>query len=105
LRQQRSGQDALLRGRQMSMTEQRFLNRCKAKKQFLFGFLTRSATYRLTFSAIFAAPFREVSEWSKEHAWKVCMGQKLIVGSNPILSAKNAPGIELGAFLCFGGTL
>ena len=24
-----------------------------------------------------------MSEWSKEHAWKVCMGQKLIVGSNP----------------------
>jgi hypothetical protein len=37
---------------------------------------------------IFAAPFREVSEWSKEHAWKVCMAQKVIVGSNPILSAK-----------------
>ena len=40
-----------------------------------------------TFLPIFAAPFREVSEWSKEHAWKVCMAQKVIVGSNPILSA------------------
>jgi hypothetical protein len=28
-----------------------------------------------------------VSEWSKEHAWKVCIAQKVIVGSNPILSA------------------
>jgi hypothetical protein len=49
--------------------------------------MTSSPTYQPTFSLIFAAPFREVSEWSKEHAWKVCMGQKLIVGSNPILSA------------------
>ena len=39
------------------------------------------------FRRIFAAPFREVSEWSKEHAWKVCIAQKVIVGSNPILSA------------------
>lgn len=31
----------------------------------------------------------EVSEWSKEHAWKVCMAQKVIVGSNPILSTEN----------------
>ena len=29
----------------------------------------------------------EVSEWSKEHAWKVCMRQR-IEGSNPSLSAK-----------------
>jgi hypothetical protein len=28
-----------------------------------------------------------VSEWLKEHAWKVCIPQKGIVGSNPILSA------------------
>ena len=28
-----------------------------------------------------------VAEWSKAHAWKVCMGQKLIVGSNPTRSA------------------
>ena len=27
-----------------------------------------------------------MSEWSKEHAWKVCMAQKVIVGSNPIPS-------------------
>jgi hypothetical protein len=30
----------------------------------------------------------EVSEWSKEHAWKVCIPQKGIEGSNPSLSAK-----------------
>jgi hypothetical protein len=30
----------------------------------------------------------EVSEWLKEHAWKVCIGQKPIAGSNPALSAK-----------------
>ncbi len=29
-----------------------------------------------------------MSEWSKEHAWKVCMPQKGIKGSNPFLSAK-----------------
>ena len=28
-----------------------------------------------------------VAEWSKAHAWKVCMGQKLIEGSNPSRSA------------------
>ena len=31
----------------------------------------------------------EVSEWSKEHAWKVCMRQR-IEGSNPSLSANNS---------------
>ena len=30
-----------------------------------------------------------VSEWSKEHAWKVCMAQKVIVGSNPTPSTKS----------------
>lgn len=32
----------------------------------------------------------EVSEWLKEHAWKVCIGLKLIAGSNPALSAKES---------------
>jgi hypothetical protein len=31
--------------------------------------------------------YGEVSEWSKEHAWKVCILQKGIEGSNPSLSA------------------
>ena len=30
---------------------------------------------------------REVAEWSKAHAWKVCIHQKCIEGSNPFLSA------------------
>ena len=30
----------------------------------------------------------ELSEWFKEHAWKVCIPQKGIEGSNPSLSAK-----------------
>ena len=29
----------------------------------------------------------EVSEWLKEHAWKVCIPLKGIAGSNPALSA------------------
>ena len=33
-------------------------------------------------------PIGEVSEWLKEHAWKVCIRQKCIEGSNPFLSAK-----------------
>ena len=28
-----------------------------------------------------------MAEWSKAHAWKVCICQKRIMGSNPILSA------------------
>ena len=31
--------------------------------------------------------FGEVSEWLKEHAWKVCIRQR-IEGSNPSLTAK-----------------
>lgn len=30
-----------------------------------------------------------MTEWLKVHAWKVCMPQKGIVGSNPAFSAKN----------------
>ena len=30
-----------------------------------------------------------MSEWSKEHAWKVCIPLKGIEGSNPSLSANN----------------
>ena len=33
------------------------------------------------------AAYREVAEWSKAHAWKVCIPQKGIEGSNPFLSA------------------
>jgi hypothetical protein len=38
-------------------------------------------------SNTFASPYREVSEWLKEHAWKVCIPLKGIEGSNPFLSA------------------
>ena len=31
----------------------------------------------------------EMSEWFKEHAWKVCVLQKGTAGSNPALSATN----------------
>ena len=30
----------------------------------------------------------EMSEWFKEHAWKVCVLQKGTAGSNPALSAR-----------------
>ena len=57
-----------------------------------------------------------MSEWSKEHAWKVCVLQKGTVGSNPTLSAINLidqavtkfahlithPGRGLGAFFSVG---
>lgn len=44
---------------------------------------------------IFAAAFEkalsgEMSEWFKEHAWKVCIRLKRIRGSNPRLSASPA---------------
>ena len=44
----------------------------------------------------------EVSEWLKEHAWKVCIRQR-IEGSNPSLTAKlkNRP---QGRFFASGGT-
>ena len=32
--------------------------------------------------------FGEMSEWFKEHAWKVCVLQKGTAGSNPALSAR-----------------
>ena len=32
----------------------------------------------------------EMLEWLKRHAWKACIRQKCIAGSNPALSAINA---------------
>jgi hypothetical protein len=43
----------------------------------------------LAASKIKGSSMGEVSEWLKEHAWKACVPQKGIVGSNPTLSAKN----------------
>lgn len=42
-------------------------------------------------------------EWLKRHAWKACIRQKCIAGSNPALSAENIKGIEkmLEAFVKF----
>ena len=39
----------------------------------------------------------EVAEWSKAHAWKVCI-RKRIEGSNPSLSAKFRKGSERALF-------
>ena len=33
-------------------------------------------------------PLGEMLEWLKRHAWKACIRQKCIAGSNPRLSAK-----------------
>ena len=33
--------------------------------------------------------FGKVLEWLKRHAWKACIRQKRIRGSNPLLSARN----------------
>ena len=47
------------------------------------------------------ASIGEVSEWSKEHAWKACIRQR-IEGSNPSLTAiyKKTPGVDAsGVFL------
>ena len=33
----------------------------------------------------------EMSEWSKEHAWRACRALKALAGSNPALSATRAP--------------
>ena len=64
----------------------------------------------------FCAPKRgEMLEWLKRHAWKACIRQKCIGGSNPRLSAINAENqhivkqapnftpknVKLGAFVLF----
>ena len=46
-----------------------------------------------------AGAYREVSEWSKEHAWKVCIPLKGIGGSNPFLSADNSRSERAGIFI------
>ena len=40
----------------------------------------------------------EVAEWSKAHAWKVCIRQR-IEGSNPSFSANNKKGLTESLFL------
>ena len=46
--------------------------------------------------------FGEVSEWPKEHAWKVCI-RKRIEGSNPSLTAILKKPRNCGAFFMGGG--
>jgi hypothetical protein len=45
--------------------------------------------------------YGEVSEWSKEHAWKVCIPQKGIEGSNPSLSASQNAAHDSGWHFMF----
>ncbi len=47
--------------------------------------------------------FGEVSEWLKEHAWKVCIRQR-IEGSNPSLTAKSKKNRPQGRFFAFRQT-
>lgn len=70
-------------------------NRQKILARWVFGFPLGS---RYFCNPLARKPFREVSEWSKEHAWKVCIPLKGIEGSNPFLSAKKPPRIILGGF-------
>jgi hypothetical protein len=48
--------------------------------------------------------FGEVSEWLKEHAWKVCIRQR-IEGSNPSLTAKFKKTDPMVGFLLFSFVL
>ncbi len=47
--------------------------------------------------------FGEMAEWSKAHAWKVCIRQKRIMGSNPILSAIIMYCIRYNAVTAYNG--
>ena len=42
-----------------------------------------------TFASLLIKMFGELSEWLKEHAWKVCIPLKGIEGSNPSVSAES----------------
>ena len=46
-------------------------------------------------------PAGEVAEWSKAHAWKVCIRQR-IEGSNPSFSAIQTKDAPLGRFFVWG---
>jgi hypothetical protein len=48
--------------------------------------------------------FGEVSEWLKEHAWKVCVSQKGTAGSNPALSASLKEGNRKTVKIALQGT-
>ena len=67
---------------------------------FFTGFDVRAglSIYSLISKIYFSG---EVSEWPKEHAWKVCILQKGIVGSNPTLSAFIRQSITYGGVCIF----
>lgn len=50
---------------------------------FIFFFVICAPVLKMAF----ASNYGEMAEWSKAHAWKVCIPHKGIVGSNPTLSA------------------
>ena len=54
-----------------------------------WAFLVENLSNCGIFTGIRASPqiFGELAEWSKAHAWKACIPQKGIKGSNPLLSA------------------
>jgi hypothetical protein len=54
------------------------------------GILVDFFTFAPRLTAGVLAVTGEMSEWFKEHAWKVCIRQKCIRGSNPRLSASTA---------------
>ena len=54
------------------------------------GILVVFFTFAPRLTAGVLAVTGEMSEWFKEHAWKVCIRQKCIRGSNPRLSASTA---------------
>ncbi len=55
--------------------------------------------FKTNFIVTFATRFGDVSEWSKEHAWKVCILQKGIVSSNLTVSARKKRCNDLHLFL------
>ncbi len=53
----------------------------------LFEICLYNAGNLTIFASVFEKTQGEMSEWFKEHAWKVCIRHKRIRGSNPRLSA------------------
>ena len=54
----------------------------------IFAQSERSRTAFIPVRPVFLHEVGEVLEWFKRHAWKACIPQKGIEGSNPSLSAK-----------------
>ena len=62
---------------------------CKRKKKntFVAEIAAISYFFRILHPISEKVPIGEVLEWLKRHAWKACIPQKGIRGSNPRLSA------------------